>query len=222
MLISSGEIFQSKDKVSVKPSEIGKDLPYCTIRRSDQDLHTPQQILTFIRKLSKILTHFCFAFSGNPRYFLINSFLQTTLISSGERMILTKSVKDLNREDHDVVSSLILIFKFLNTYLSTLNWFSCNSWSFAWSEAYFCTEEYNTPGETLGTALPPSISMYPFRFKFWWSETWHYDTILKSIFLIRLKVASWLPIPWRSFLLLLSASWVKHERISWIQDPYRS
>ena len=50
MLISSGEIIQIKDKVSVEPLEISEDLPYRTIRRSDQDSHISEQILTFIRK----------------------------------------------------------------------------------------------------------------------------------------------------------------------------
>ena len=92
MLNSPGKIFQLKDKVSVKTFEIDEDLVYRTIRCSDQDSHASEQILTFMRMLAKILTPFCFLFSGNPEYFLTSSFLQTTPVSSGEKVILTQPV----------------------------------------------------------------------------------------------------------------------------------
>ena len=48
MLISSGEIFQLKDKVSVKISENDEDLAYPTVGHTDQDWHTSVQILDLV------------------------------------------------------------------------------------------------------------------------------------------------------------------------------
>ena len=58
-------------------------------------------------KLAKILMPFCFAFTRNPSYFLNSSFLQTMLISAGER-ILSESVKYMDRKRQDFPSSWCL------------------------------------------------------------------------------------------------------------------
>lgn len=57
------------------------------------------------------------------------------------------------------------------------------------------------------------IDIDPYFFPtFWWSETWHYGTILELIFRIRLSVVSlFLVLRW-PFVLLLIGSWVKLRR----------
>ena len=103
-------------------------------------------------KLVKILIPFCFAFTRNPSYFLNSSFLQTMLISAGER-ILSESIKYMDRKSQDFASSWCL------SSISLVGGFKLRISSIASPspsrdrQASFCTVEYNAEADKLGTGL---------------------------------------------------------------------
>ena len=103
-------------------------------------------------KLAKILMPFCFAFTRIPSYFLNSSFLQTMLISAGER-ILSESVKYMDRKSQDFPSSwclssisLVVGFKLRISSIASLA-------PSRDRKAYFCTVEYNAEADKLDTDL---------------------------------------------------------------------
>ena len=100
-------------------SKIEQDVAQRTFRRFDQNSYTSVRILDLyvVWKWARILTFLCFPFFGNTGYFRRTRFLHTMLVSSEERVILTKSGKDLNRKRQDFASSAIIIFKLSITFM---------------------------------------------------------------------------------------------------------
>ena len=109
------------------------------------------------------MTHFWFAFSGNPRYFLTSS-LQTTLISPGERAILSNP----SRIWFGRVRMLLWVWSFCST--SGLLIFPLRIGSFVipiirvTGSIFLYGRIHHSGRPHWETALPLIISTYPFWF----------------------------------------------------------